>query len=106
MAVHASSRAALRAGRPLARALVATLLLSASGCDGGLSGTWASADGQGRLEFRDDGTVYLSSYGGTFACRYELDGDHVIVTGPHGTQVLTRRGDQLEAGLGAVFVRQ
>ena len=105
MAVHASSRTASRACRPLAVALALVLLVS-SGCDAGLSGTWATADGQGRLEFRDDGTVYLSSYGGTFACRYELDGDHVIVIGPHGSTVLMRQGEQLEAGLGTVFVRQ
>ena len=106
MAGHASSRAATQLTSLLVLVLVVAFSLSASACDSGLSGTWASADGQGRLEFRDNGTVYVSSYGGTFACQYEMDGDHVIVTGPHGSQVFTRRGDQLEVGLGAVFVRQ
>ena len=106
MAGHVPSHAALRLTRLLVQALVVALVLSAGACGSGLSGTWASADGQGRLEFRDNGTVYVSSYGGTFACQYEMDGDHVVVTGPHGSQVFTRRGDQLEAGLGAVFVRQ
>ena len=106
MAGRVPSRAAIRVTSLLVLALVVAFSLSAVACDSGLSGTWASADGQGRLEFRDNGTVYLSSYGGTFACQYEMDGNHVIVTGPHGSQVFTRRGDQLEAGLGAVFVRQ
>jgi hypothetical protein len=75
-------------------------------CGPRLSGTWANPSGLGQFEFREDGTAYMTSFAGTIACTYELDGDHVIVKGPNGTQVLTRDGDRLDAGLGMSFIRR
>ncbi|HEX5009971.1 MAG TPA: hypothetical protein VFY71_06180 [Planctomycetota bacterium] len=106
MSAQTPRRAPIRVTGLRSLTLAAVLALHAGACGSGLSGTWATSDGQGRLEFDVDGTVYLTSYGGTFACRYQLDGDHVIITGPNGSQVFTRQGNQLEAGLGMVFVRR
>ena len=88
----------------LRAALVALLLLP--GCGAGLSGTWADESGLGQLEFEEDGTVYLTTFAGTIACTYELDGTHVIVRGPAGSQVLVRNGDRLDGGLGTRYVRR
>ena len=52
------------------------------------------------------GTVYVTTFGGTIACTYEVDDKHVIVKGPRGSQVLLLDGERLEGGLGAVFVKQ
>ena len=82
------------------------LLAFAAGCGPRMSGTWASESGLGSLEFRPDGKAYMTTFGGTVACTYEVDGDRVIVKGPNGTQVLTKSGDRLEAGLGLSFVRR
>jgi hypothetical protein len=92
-------------GRP-ARLLALLLVLAAAGCGARLSGTYAEAQGDGRLEFQDDGTVYVTTFGGTIACTYELDDKHVIVKGPRGSQVLLLDGETLQGGLGAVFVKQ
>ena len=89
------------------KALLALLLvLATAGCGARLSGTYAEEQGDGRLEFQDDGTVYVTTFGGTIACTYELDDAHVIVKGPRGSQVLLRDGERLQGGLGAVFVKQ
>jgi hypothetical protein len=82
------------------------LALTPTACGSGLSGTYADESGLGQLEFREDGTVYLTTFGGTIACTYEIDGDHVIVKGPRGTQVLTRTANRLDGGLGFAFVKR
>lgn len=86
-----------------------TVLLTATalsaGCGGGLTGVWASSAGPGSLEFRRDGTVDVTVYGGTFAGTYEVVGKRVIVVGPNGSQVYTRCGDLLDGGHGAILVK-
>jgi hypothetical protein len=88
----------------MTRALLVALALLPGGCGARLSGTWAEASGQGQLQFESDGTAWLTTFGGTIACSYEIDGDHVLLRGPNGTVVLTRRGDTLQGGLGCSYV--
>jgi len=92
--------------RALARGLLTALVLAAAGCAERLAGTYADEAGRGRLEFQDDGTVYMTTFAGTIACTYDVDGEHVILKGPNGTQVLTRHGDRLDGGLGLCFVKR
>ncbi len=80
--------------------------LALAACGPRVSGSWATDDGRGRLEFTSDGSVYLTTFAGTVRCRYEVDGNHFIVEGPKGTEVLTRDGDRLIGGLGLTYQRQ
>jgi hypothetical protein len=86
--------------------LAAAIALGLAACSAGMSGTYATEGGRGSLEFRRNGTVYMTTFGGTFACKYEVDGDRVIVKGPNGSQVLTKDGDRLDCGLGMTFVKR
>jgi hypothetical protein len=88
------------------RSLLVLLALLPAGCGAGLSGTYADESGLGSLEFKGDGTVYMTTFGGTIACTYTVDGEHVILKGPNGSQVLTREGERLYGGLGIRFVKQ
>jgi hypothetical protein len=93
--------------RPLRLASLAmALALAAAGCGAGMSGRYATEDGLGDLEFESGGRVYMTMLGGTVACEYEVDGDRVIVKGPHGSHVLKREGDRLEGGPGLSFVKR
>lgn len=85
-------------------AALATALLCA-GCGGGMEGVYANRAGSGLLEFRRDGTVYVTVYGGTYVGEYRVQGERVIVQGPNGAQVYTRAGNRLEGGFGTVFDR-
>jgi hypothetical protein len=87
-------------------ALLATLAAHGCGDGGGLSGEYEEESGVGSLDFQSDGTVYVSFLGVTVAGEYELDGARVIVKGPNGSQVLTRKGERLEGGLGMTYVRK
>lgn len=86
------------------RALFVLLSLCCASCGGGLSGAYEEESGLGRLEFEADGTVYVSLLGATVVGEYELDGAHVLVKGPNGTQVLTRNGRHLDGGPGLRYV--
>jgi len=90
--------------RTLRRCLPLVLFLGA--CGGGMTGTYADEDGVSSLEFKDDGTVYMSLLGVTVEGEYELDGKRVIIAGPNGSQVLTKNGERLEGGLGMTYVKQ
>lgn len=82
------------------------LALLASACGGGLTGRYANAGGVGSLDFRSNGTVYVTLYGGTFAGTYEVEGERVIVRGPGGAQVFVKTGDRLDGDYGMTFVKQ
>lgn len=99
-----SSRRGHRAAAALGALALALVLAHACGSGGGLSGRYDEESGVGSLEFREDGTVYVSFLGVTVAGEYELDGARVIVRGPNGSQVLTRNGARLEGGLGMTYV--
>jgi hypothetical protein len=82
-------------------------LLALPGCGSGLSGTYADAGSPtSSLEFKSGGRVYVTTFGGTFVGSYEVDGDHVIVKGPHGSQVFQRSGAELSDGAGATYVKK
>ena len=88
------------------KTLGALLALLLSACGGGMSGTYEEENGLGTLDFREDGTVYVSVLGVTVAGEYELDGERVIIAGPNGEQVLTRDGNRLEGGIGMRYVKR
>ncbi len=70
-----------------------------------MTGIYATQDGARSLEFRANGTVYVTVFGGTFEGHYQLDGNRVIVKGPGGAQVYTQHDDRLDAGFGVQFER-
>ena len=73
--------------------------------DGGLRGEYAQVDGPGRLEFRGKRVYITTALGLRFASPYEVDGDHIIIKGAAGSQVYTRDGESLDAGLGIRYVK-
>ncbi len=93
----------VRRARGLAPLALALLWVTA--CGPGLSGTYTSDDGLGSLEFRQRGRVYVTFAGSTFAGEYELDGDRVIIAGPGGSHVCTRRDGSIE-GFGTTFLEE
>jgi hypothetical protein len=74
----------------------------------GMDGTYREEGGHGSMEFKRNGTVYVTSFGGTFSREYELDGEHVLIKGVQGSQVLTKDGDRLLAGgpIGSTYIKQ
>lgn len=73
--------------------------------DGGIRGEYVQVDGPGRLEFRRQRVYITSALGLRFASKYEVDGDHIIIKGTTGSQVYTRDGESLDAGLGIRYVK-
>jgi hypothetical protein len=70
-----------------------------------LSGEYAQVNGAGRLEFSGHKVYVTTMLGTTFVSTYEIDGSHVVIKGAGGSQVFTRRGDSLDAGLGITYVK-
>lgn len=70
-----------------------------------LSGEYAQVNGAGRLEFSGHKVYVTTMLGTTFVSTYEIDGSHVVIKGAGGSQVLTRRGEALDAGLGITYVK-
>jgi hypothetical protein len=80
-----------------------------AGCDR-LSGEYAEVNGPGKLEFKG-GKVYITTMlGMTFVTSYEVEGDRVIIKGADGrgggSQVFTRSGDTIDAGMGVKYVKK
>jgi hypothetical protein len=71
-----------------------------------ISGEFDEVGGSGRLEFRGTRVYVSAPLGMTYVATYEVDGDRIIVKGGGGTQVYTRRGDTLDAGIGMKFVKR
>jgi len=80
-------------------------LLTLVACSPGMAGVWSSPDGQGSLEFRAKGRVYVTFGGSTYAGEYELDGNRVIIEGPGGSHVCTLLDDEIE-GFGMTFEKK
>ncbi len=74
-------------------------------CGSGLSGEYTDEMGLTHYQFEPDGRVFVSVLGTTSAGQYELDGDRVLLTGPQGTLVLTRRGENLEGPMGLKLIK-
>jgi hypothetical protein len=82
------------------------LVLGAAGCGGGgLAGEYRDPRGVTGYEFEPGGRVFISVMGTMTAATYELDGDRVLITGPEGTTVLLRRGEELEGPMGLALIR-
>ena len=69
-------------------------------------GTYEDEFGMTRYEFQRQGRVYVSVLGTTVAGEYRLEGDRVVLDGPQGTVMLTRRNGQLHGPMGLVLVRR
>jgi hypothetical protein len=101
----ATSRLARRLSL-LAPALL--LLLGAAACGsggGGLTGTWSDEMDLVSYEFDRDGTVTVTSLGGSVLLSWERDGDRVLVGEPGQQQVLRLEDGVLQAGFGSLHRR-
>ncbi len=83
--------------------VVAAILLSRGG---GLSGTYAEANGVGSMEFRGSKVYITTVLGTTYVSTYEADGHRVVIKGAGGAQVFNRHGATLDGGVGMKFVKQ
>lgn len=90
--------------RSLLGLAVISLLLGA--CDSGLSGKYGDEMGILEYEFETDGTLYMNAMGTRMAGEYEVDGDRVIVHGPHGNLVFELQEDRLVGPMGLVLGRK
>ena len=86
-------------------ALIAVIALAGCGRDD-LVGIFEDDLGLTRYEFLGKGQAHLTVLGATVVADYRLDGDQVLVTGPQGTLVLTRRDDRLYGPMGLELKRQ
>ncbi|MCC5886958.1 MAG: hypothetical protein JJT88_11050 [Gammaproteobacteria bacterium] len=87
--------------------MVLTAVIALAGCGrDDLLGTYEDDLGMTRYEFRGKGQAHLTVLGTTVVADYHLDGDRVLVTGPQGTLVLTRRDDRLYGPMGMELKRQ
>lgn len=68
-------------------------------------GTYGDELGMTRYEFHNNGRVHISVLGTTVLAEYRLDSDKVLVSGPQGALVLTRRTDELHGPMGLVLTR-
>ena len=66
---------------------------------------WIDENRTMKLEFRDEETVFVTTFGMKFAGTYKVSRDDVVVKGPHGQLVFTLNGEKL-SGMGAVFRRK
>lgn len=85
--------------------LIAVIALAGCGSDD-LVGTFEDDLGLTRYEFLGKGQAQLTVLGATVVADYRVDGDRVLVTGPQGTLVLTRRDDRLYGPMGLELKRQ
>lgn len=82
----------------LAIAIPLTLVACGSG---GISGEYGGDECvYDMLDFRSDGTVYITFMGMEQSGEYKVDGDEVSLGAPGGASIVfTRNGDVLEAGI-------
>lgn len=96
-----------RSRRPLAPLAVSIPLALAACGAGGISGEYGGEECvYDKLDFRDDGTVYVTVMGMEQRGEYQVDGDKVSLGAPGGgSLVFTRSGDVLEAGVMGEIMR-
>ncbi|TVS17296.1 MAG: hypothetical protein EA417_07200 [Gammaproteobacteria bacterium] len=88
-------------------ALLLATVITLVGCGrDDLVGAYEDDLGMTRYEFHGKGQAHLTVLGATVVAEYHLDGDRVLVTGPQGTLVLTRRDDRLYGPMGMELKRQ
>lgn len=89
--------------RPVVRtSLVCALALAAplASCGGSITGEYQDELGTIRYEFRGNGRVYVSVLGIESAAEYKVDGQRILLSGPNGSLVLSREGDELVGPMG------
>ena len=79
--------------------------ISAGGDPRFIHSEWIDENKTMKLEFRDEETVFVTTFGMKFAGTYKVSRDDVVVKGPHGQLVFTLNGKKL-SGMGAVFLRK
>ncbi|HZD51496.1 MAG TPA: hypothetical protein VE175_00480 [Woeseiaceae bacterium] len=90
--------------KAFAPALALGSLLAA--CGSGFSGEYEDELGTTRYEFTADGRVYMSVLGIESVGEYEVDGKRVVLSGPNGSIVLSRDGDELIGPMGLKLHRR
>ena len=84
---------------------VAGLWLAVAGCQPAAPGVYRAEAADATYRFESDGRAYVSVLGTTVVATYTADAERVIVSGPQGTTVLTRKGDLLLGTTGMVLRR-
>ena len=95
-------------GRFLVIPLTLSIPLTLTACgSGGISGEYGGEECvYDRLDFRGDGTVYITVMGMEQRGEYQVDGDKVSLGAAGGASlVFTRGGDVLEAGIMGEIMR-
>ena len=90
-------------------AFLLLLVLGAAACGsggGGLTGTWSDEMDLVTYEFDRDGTVTVTSLGGSVLVSWERDGDRILVGEPGQQQVLRLDDGVLHAGFGTTLHRR
>lgn len=81
--------------------LLVCLLALLAACGARLEGTYTDPTGIAKYDFQSGGKVYVSFVGVTTEQKYEIDGKHVKILLPSGTQIFTLQDDgSLEGPLG------
>lgn len=84
---------------------LAGLCLAVAGCQPPPLGAYRADGGEVTYRFEPDGRAYVTVLGTTVVATYTADAERVIVSGPQGTTVLTRKGDLLLGPTGMVLRR-
>ncbi len=88
------------------RALPVLVAAWLSGCASGLHGTYSDPMGAMQYRFKSGGHVSVAVMGIESELRYLVEGKHVKILSPRGTQVLDLLDDgTLEGPLGMKFTR-
>lgn len=83
--------------------LLASCVILISACGPQISGSWVDADGITTYEFSGDGQVRISALGAQVDAEYSIEGDRIVISGPQGALVLTRKDEQLRGPMGLVL---
>ena len=88
----------------------ALVLLAAAwlaGCGSRIHGTWSDRMGAMQYRFKSGGNASVAVMGIETELKYTVDGKHVKIISPQGSQVLDLQDDgTLEGPLGMRFTRQ
>jgi hypothetical protein len=101
-----SDQAAWALRRIAALAAVLVFSMGPAGCGKELSGRYDEIDGTGSLEFKGRRVYMTTMLNTVLVADYEIDGQRVIIRGSGGSQVYTRDGDTIDAGMGIRYVKK
>jgi len=101
--VEQTARRTRRPRTAILGTVIIGISLLVAACDKGMEGTFQDELGVMRYDFKSDGKVEMTVMGATVVGDYEMDGDHITVTGPHGQIGLERSGNILKGPMGLVL---